>query len=183
MPEYGQTRFVEVLAVARPNADPLQKASAPPASNRNWRPQTLIEAARRLRDDLKPPLTLLLIALLALAGCTAKVEVSHETAAQADSEPTEPPAMEKRRTAVEVDLFGQRESEAGAQEVVSENPSAAGAEGEPGNVTVIVVKQVHKHRHYHPPNSVGRRRWMSDADEMEEVRRIHREKLREYGGR
>jgi hypothetical protein len=39
-----------------------------------------ILSVARARADLKAPTTLLLVALLALsAGCSAKVEVSHET--------------------------------------------------------------------------------------------------------
>jgi hypothetical protein len=84
---------------------------------------------------------------------------------------------------VEVDLFGQRQSEPGAQEVDG-HPSAAEAKGQPGDVILIILKEIHKHRHYHyPPKFVGKRRWMSDAYEMEEVRRIHQEKLRQYGVR
>jgi hypothetical protein len=118
MPENEQAQFVEILSVAR------------------------------ARADLRAPLTLLLIALLALAtGCTARVSHESTTAAQADSEPTKPPAVEKHRTAVEIDLFGQRRSEPEAQEMASEHPSAAEAEDEPGDVILIVVKEVHKHRH------------------------------------
>jgi hypothetical protein len=133
------------------DADPLQKISARPASNRNWRPQTL---AQRRQADLKAPLTPLLVALLLATGCTAKVEVSHETtaAAQADSEPTEPPAIEQHRTAVEVDLFGQRESEPGAPQVPCQNPPTT-RKPVPVNKSGIQVNgdkntiEFHYHRH------------------------------------
>jgi hypothetical protein len=53
----------------------------------------------RARADLKAPVTLLLVAVLAVsAGCTAKVSYESTTAAQAEFEPTAPAAtMERHR--------------------------------------------------------------------------------------
>jgi hypothetical protein len=83
---------------------------------------------------------------------------------------------------VELDLFGQRKSEPEAPQVPCEQSESVGkTDDELGNVTVIVVKKIHKHRHYHTPKAVGKRHWMSDADEKEQVLRIHERKLRQYG--
>ncbi len=141
MPDFGQAQFVEILSVARARTtlDGIEKQPAVVVTVRpepnSWRPHNLgltIAQAERLRDDLvsllEAPATFLLLAVLALAtGCSAKVEVSNEiipaTQAEVDSVPTASPAaaLEKHRTAVEIDVLGQREPESEATQVSGEH--------------------------------------------------------------
>ena len=56
-------------------------------------------------------------------------------------------------------MLGQRQPERAAPAVPGEQRATAETEGGPdvrGDVTLIVVKEVHKHRHYHSPDFVGR---------------------------
>ena len=164
MPERSQAQFIEVLSVARAWTD-LDAHEERPAviltirpKPDSWQPHNLgltIPQAERLRDDLdallKTPATFILLAVLALAtGCSAKVEVINErsTATQADpdSVPTAPPAaaLEKHRTAVEIDIFGQQQPEPAAPAVPGEQRATTVADGESydvrGFVPIIVVK-------------------------------------------
>lgn len=205
MPDSGMAQFVEVLSVARARTDldaperrPIIVLTIRPQPDRSWAYHNLglsMGAARRLRDDLsailKTPTTFILMAALALGtGCSAKVEVvSERSAAVEDGSAAAPPvaAVEKSRTAVEVDVLGQKQSEPAVSKVAAERKVTAAPEGEPGefrgDVTLIVVRQVQKHRHYHLPIVVGRGRWASCDDEAERIRRIHEMKLRQYGVR
>ncbi len=202
MSDSGMAQFVELLSVARGRTDldanekrPVIIVTIRPEPDRSWAYHHLslsIAQAERLRDDLisllKIPATFLLLAVLTLtAGCSARVEVVNErpVAVEADTVPSAADSA-KHRTAVEIDFLGQQQPEPVVPKVASEHPSTAEVESEPdvrGDVTVIVVKTIHKHRHYHLPDLVGRQRWVSRCDEAERIRRFHEMKMRQYGER
>ena len=158
---------IELLSVARgtdldsPKNRPVVILSIRTEPDRNWRFHHLsmsIAQAERLRDDLTSllgtPATFILLAILALGtGCSARVEVVNvkSAAVEADSASAPPVAtVEKSRTAVEIDLMAQPQREPAAPSGTGGRPSPAEAEGKPdvrGDVTLIVVKEVHKHRH------------------------------------
>lgn len=171
MSEYGQAQFIEILSTARVKTDlgdPLQKSPAivitvRPKPDRSWTFHNLgltLNQAERLRDDLTSLLstsvTFVLVAVLTLAtGCSARVEVSNETipAAQADPDSVPPvAALEKHRTAVEVDFLGQGQPEAAVEPVANEQPVAT-TEPMPTNTDGIQVNgngntiEFHFHRH------------------------------------
>jgi hypothetical protein len=152
-----------------------------------------LNQARRLRDDLT---TLLLVALLTVAaGCSAKVEVVNErsTPAETDSVPTAPPsvAVERQKVNVDVDIFFGRESESEDASTIRGKHrapvrrQAGGSNAHDPGMTVVVVQPIHRHKHKHIHLHEGRHvshtaKYSHEREkEAEEIRRIHRHKLRE----